>query len=107
MSCLQLVANIGNSFFFPYCWHEFSSKVSFLNGIVMGGGAGVSIHGRFRVATENSVRVSLNLILKLGKCFCCILQWYWGMQKIYLEIFLGCLLHFLKAIRRLCVILSF
>ncbi|KAK6918107.1 Enoyl-CoA hydratase/isomerase domain [Dillenia turbinata] len=29
--------------------------VSILNGIVMGGGAGVSIHGRFRVATENSV----------------------------------------------------
>ena len=30
-------------------------KVSILNGIVMGGGAGTSIHGRFRVATENSV----------------------------------------------------
>ncbi|KAK9202642.1 hypothetical protein WN944_017854 [Citrus x changshan-huyou] len=30
-------------------------QVSILNGIVMGGGAGVSIHGRFRVATENSV----------------------------------------------------
>ena len=30
-------------------------KVSLLNGIVMGGGAGVSIHGRFRVATEKSV----------------------------------------------------
>nr|POE92005.1 3-hydroxyisobutyryl-coa hydrolase 1 [Quercus suber] len=30
-------------------------KVSILNGIVMGGGAGASIHGRFRVATENSV----------------------------------------------------
>ncbi|KAF3664345.1 3-hydroxyisobutyryl-CoA hydrolase 1 [Capsicum annuum] len=27
-------------------------QVSILNGIVMGGGAGVSIHGRFRVATE-------------------------------------------------------
>ncbi|CAI9103372.1 OLC1v1001838C3 [Oldenlandia corymbosa var. corymbosa] len=31
------------------------SKVSTLNGIVMGGGAGVSVHGRFRVATENTV----------------------------------------------------
>ncbi|XP_058104242.1 3-hydroxyisobutyryl-CoA hydrolase 1-like isoform X3 [Magnolia sinica] len=31
------------------------SQVSILNGIVMGGGAGVSIHGKFRVATENSV----------------------------------------------------
>lgn len=30
-------------------------QVSILNGIVMGGGAGVSIHGRFRVATENTV----------------------------------------------------
>lgn len=30
-------------------------KVSILNGIVMGGGAGLSIHGTFRVATENTV----------------------------------------------------
>ncbi|XP_025887610.1 3-hydroxyisobutyryl-CoA hydrolase 1-like isoform X1 [Solanum lycopersicum] len=30
-------------------------QVSILNGIVMGAGAGVSIHGRFRVATEKSV----------------------------------------------------
>ncbi|KAK3430215.1 hypothetical protein EUGRSUZ_E01740 [Eucalyptus grandis] len=30
-------------------------QVSILNGIVMGGGAGCSIHGSFRVATENSV----------------------------------------------------
>ena len=39
------------------CFHT-SLKVSILNGIVMGGGAGASIHGRFRVATENSVYVS-------------------------------------------------
>ncbi|GAB4862037.1 3-hydroxyisobutyryl-CoA hydrolase 1 [Ancistrocladus abbreviatus] len=31
------------------------TQVSFLNGIVMGGGAGASIHGRFRVVTENTV----------------------------------------------------
>ncbi|XP_023639985.1 probable 3-hydroxyisobutyryl-CoA hydrolase 3 isoform X2 [Capsella rubella] len=31
------------------------AQVSILNGIVMGGGAGVSIHGRFRIATENTV----------------------------------------------------
>ncbi|OIT38091.1 PREDICTED: 3-hydroxyisobutyryl-CoA hydrolase 1-like [Nicotiana attenuata] len=30
-------------------------QVSILNGIVMGGGAGASVHGRFRVATEKSV----------------------------------------------------
>ncbi|KAK9144467.1 hypothetical protein Sjap_004370 [Stephania japonica] len=30
-------------------------QVSILNGIAMGGGAGASIHGRFRIATENSV----------------------------------------------------
>ncbi|KAE8684955.1 3-hydroxyisobutyryl-CoA hydrolase 1 [Hibiscus syriacus] len=29
-------------------------QVSILNGIVMGGGAGISVHGRFRVATENT-----------------------------------------------------
>ncbi|CAI0411898.1 unnamed protein product [Linum tenue] len=30
-------------------------QVSILNGIVMGGGNGVTMHGRFRVATETSV----------------------------------------------------
>ncbi|XP_020884832.1 probable 3-hydroxyisobutyryl-CoA hydrolase 3 isoform X2 [Arabidopsis lyrata subsp. lyrata] len=30
-------------------------QVSILNGIVMGGGVGLSIHGRFRIATENTV----------------------------------------------------
>ncbi|KAK6918105.1 Enoyl-CoA hydratase/isomerase domain, partial [Dillenia turbinata] len=41
--------------FDSYIILRMSSKVSILNGIVMGGGAGASIHGRFRVATENSV----------------------------------------------------
>ncbi|KAH9733644.1 3-hydroxyisobutyryl-CoA hydrolase 1 [Citrus sinensis] len=41
-------------------------QVSILNGIVMGGGAGVSIHGRFRVATENSVcNTALFLVIKV------------------------------------------
>ncbi|CAL9234997.1 unnamed protein product, partial [Arabidopsis halleri] len=31
------------------------AQVSILNGIVMGAGAGASIHGRFRIATENTV----------------------------------------------------
>ncbi|BFG22387.1 hypothetical protein CerSpe_086610 [Prunus speciosa] len=30
-------------------------QVSILNGIVMGGGVGISVHGKFRVATENSI----------------------------------------------------
>ncbi|XP_010269990.1 PREDICTED: 3-hydroxyisobutyryl-CoA hydrolase 1-like isoform X2 [Nelumbo nucifera] len=52
---------LGAKFF----WNEFTlnyimatyrkAQVSILNGIVFGGGAGASIHGRFRVATENSV----------------------------------------------------
>jgi hypothetical protein len=35
----------------------------------MGGGAGVSIHGRFRVATENSVCVSLKPHFEVRKVF--------------------------------------
>ncbi|KAK8604776.1 hypothetical protein V6N13_082249 [Hibiscus sabdariffa] len=34
---------------------QISLKVSILNGIVMGGGNGASMHGRFRVATENAL----------------------------------------------------
>ncbi|CAN6833587.1 unnamed protein product [Brassica oleracea] len=34
-----------------YC----KAQISILNGIVMGGGAGVCVHGRFRIATENTV----------------------------------------------------
>eukprot|EP00252_Welwitschia_mirabilis_P002402 TRINITY_DN12355_c0_g1_i1.p1 TRINITY_DN12355_c0_g1~~TRINITY_DN12355_c0_g1_i1.p1 ORF type:complete len:381 (-),score=70.13 TRINITY_DN12355_c0_g1_i1:121-1263(-) len=48
-----------------YFWDEYimnyilatycKPHVAFLNGIVMGGGAGISMHGRFRVATENTI----------------------------------------------------
>ncbi|OVA01284.1 Crotonase superfamily [Macleaya cordata] len=45
-----------NEFILNYIMATYSKpQVSILNGIVMGGGAGVSIHGRFRVVTENSV----------------------------------------------------
>ncbi|KAF5732811.1 Beta-hydroxyisobutyryl-CoA hydrolase 1 isoform 1 [Tripterygium wilfordii] len=46
----------GKEFILNYLTATYSKpQVSILNGIVMGGGAGVSIHGRFRVATENSI----------------------------------------------------
>ncbi|KAJ4825846.1 3-hydroxyisobutyryl-CoA hydrolase 1 [Turnera subulata] len=45
-----------NEFILNYVMATYTKpQVSILNGIVMGGGAGASIHGRFRVATENSV----------------------------------------------------
>ncbi|MQL78648.1 hypothetical protein Taro_011073 [Colocasia esculenta] len=66
-----------------FFWNEFilnyiiatyrKPQVSILNGIVMGGGAGVSIHGRFRVATENSVfampETSLGLFPDIGASY--------------------------------------
>lgn len=53
----RLGANFfGREFILNYVLATYSKpQVSILNGIVMGGGAGVSIHGRFRVATENSL----------------------------------------------------
>ncbi|KAL5862468.1 hypothetical protein ACOSQ4_003764 [Xanthoceras sorbifolium] len=45
-----------DEFFLNYLMATYTKpQVSILNGIVMGGGCGVSIHGRFRIATENSV----------------------------------------------------
>ncbi|OEL16471.1 3-hydroxyisobutyryl-CoA hydrolase 1 [Dichanthelium oligosanthes] len=45
-----------NEFLLNYIIATYSKpQVSLLAGIVMGGGAGVSLHGRFRVATENTV----------------------------------------------------
>lgn len=48
-----------------YFWDEYimnytlgtyrKPQVALLNGIVMGGGAGISMHGKFRVATENTL----------------------------------------------------
>jgi len=45
-----------NEFLLNYIIATYSKpQVSLLAGIVMGGGAGVSLHGRFRVVTENTV----------------------------------------------------
>ncbi|CAH8353550.1 unnamed protein product [Eruca vesicaria subsp. sativa] len=49
------------------------TQVSILNGIVMGGGAGVSVHGRFRIATENTLfampETSLGLFPDVGASY--------------------------------------
>lgn len=50
---LVITSSVSEKLFLGLAYQSF--KVSILNGIVMGGGAGASIHGRFRVATENSV----------------------------------------------------
>jgi 3-hydroxyisobutyryl-CoA hydrolase len=48
-------------------------QVSILDGIVMGGGAGASVHGRFRIATEKSVfampETALGLFPDVGASF--------------------------------------
>jgi 3-hydroxyisobutyryl-CoA hydrolase len=63
------VSRLGNAgnYSWPayYFWHEYimnytlgtyrKPQVALLNGIVMGGGAGISMHGKFRVATENTL----------------------------------------------------
>ncbi|XP_018483108.1 3-hydroxyisobutyryl-CoA hydrolase 1 [Raphanus sativus] len=48
-------------------------QVSILNGIVMGGGTGVCVHGRFRIATENTVfampQTSLGIFPDVGASY--------------------------------------
>ncbi|XP_042375937.1 3-hydroxyisobutyryl-CoA hydrolase 1-like isoform X1 [Zingiber officinale] len=66
-----------------FFWNEFilnyliatyrKPQVSILDGIVMGGGAGLSIHGRFRVATEKAIfampETSLGLFPDIGASY--------------------------------------
>ncbi|KAL0913343.1 hypothetical protein M5K25_016795 [Dendrobium thyrsiflorum] len=66
-----------------FFWNEFrlnyliatysKPQVSLLDGIVMGGGAGVSIHGRFRVATDKTVfampETALGLFPDIGSSY--------------------------------------
>ncbi|CAL9038430.1 unnamed protein product [Musa acuminata subsp. burmannicoides] len=63
-----------NEFILNYIIATYSKpQVSILNGIVMGGGAGLSIHGRFRVATEKTVfampETSLGLFPDIGASY--------------------------------------
>lgn len=48
-------------------------QISFWNGVVMGGGAGISVHGKYRVATENSLfampETSLGLFPDVGSLY--------------------------------------
>jgi len=46
----------GNQYFLNYIIAtSIKPQVSLLTGIVMGGGAGISLHGRFRVVTDKTV----------------------------------------------------
>nr|CAB3495191.1 unnamed protein product [Digitaria exilis] len=59
-----------NEFLLNYIIATYSKpQVSLLAGIVMGGGAGVSLHGRFRVVTENTVCTkSLHVTMQFEIC---------------------------------------
>lgn len=76
--------NKGNKFYgADFFWNEFilnyiiatyrKPQVSILNGIVMGGGAGVSVHGKFRVATEKTLfampETALGLFPDIGSSY--------------------------------------
>ncbi|GMG99514.1 hypothetical protein Nepgr_001354 [Nepenthes gracilis] len=57
--------------------------VALINGIVMGGGAGLTMHGRFRIVTENTVfampEASLGLFADVGaSCFLSKLPGFFG-----------------------------
>ncbi|RWR80603.1 3-hydroxyisobutyryl-CoA hydrolase 1 isoform X1 [Cinnamomum micranthum f. kanehirae] len=65
VSMIHFGKNVHWSFGAKQSWFEYNvdylmatyskPQVSILNGIVMGSGAGISVHGRFQVATENTV----------------------------------------------------
>ncbi|WVZ49041.1 hypothetical protein U9M48_000423, partial [Paspalum notatum var. saurae] len=63
-------------------------QVSLLDGFVMGGGAGVSLHGRFRVATDDTVfampETALGLFPDVGASY--FLSWLPGFYGEYLAL---------------------
>ena len=57
LACVECCIRLCRFFTHEYTMNNLIAKypkpyISLLDGIVMGGGAGVSIHGSFRVATE-------------------------------------------------------
>lgn len=70
-------------------------QISFWDGIVMGGGVGISIHGKYRVATENSIfampETQIGLFPDIGSCY-----WMTRMLPSSTAVFLALTGHRLK-----------
>lgn len=60
-----------------------SMQVAILNGITMGGGAGVSIPGTFRIATDKTVRTGILVDIILCFFFTNLLAW----QLVHIPLF--------------------
>ena len=55
-------------------------QVSFWNGIVMGGGAGISMHGKYRIATEQTTFAMPETAIGL---FCDVGSMWWMPRKLH------------------------